>query len=311
MKFLIIGDLHGRKPKIHFKDFDAIIVPGDICSDKGMRQQINLWKKHIKETKETITSDEFIINSIGMKKYNQIEKESLKIGREILEYLNKLNKPVFFLPGNWDQSYGPTRIKDSSKSRYHNLKSHLDRYLGKNSNPFLIKGLKNVKDCQYRIHKFQGCNIIGYGLSSSPERVKTHAFWKKHKLSKTERVKLDQLYSKILTRLGNLHKKRDKKFTDIFLSHNVPHNTKLDVILEKNNPYYKKHFGSDIALDFCKKNNPLLCIGGHMHEHFAKCKLGKTTVINAGFGPNVNTLLEIENNKIKSIKFWNGKKEWS
>lgn len=28
MKLLIIGDLHGNKPKIHFKDFDAIIAPG-------------------------------------------------------------------------------------------------------------------------------------------------------------------------------------------------------------------------------------------------------------------------------------------
>lgn len=309
MKFLIIGDLHGKKPKIHFKDFDAIIVPGDICSDKGMRQQINLWKKHIKKTKETITSDEFIINSIGIKKYDQIEKESLKIGRKILEYLNKFNKPVFFLPGNWDQSYGPTRIKDSSKSKYHNLKSHLDRYLGKKSNPLLVKGLKNVKDCQYKIHKFQRCNIIGYGLSSGPEKIKTHAFWKKHKLTKIEIKKLNNLYSKILTRLGNLYKKRNKEFIDIFLSHNIPYNTKLDTILEKDNPYYKKHFGSTVALDYCKKYKPSICIGGHMHEHFAKCKLGKTTVINAGFGPNVNTLLEIENNKIKNIKFWDGEKE--
>ena len=31
VKFLIIGDLHGNKPKIHFKDFDAIIAHGDFC----------------------------------------------------------------------------------------------------------------------------------------------------------------------------------------------------------------------------------------------------------------------------------------
>ena len=33
LKFLIVGDLHGEKPNIHFKNFDAIIVPGDICGD--------------------------------------------------------------------------------------------------------------------------------------------------------------------------------------------------------------------------------------------------------------------------------------
>ena len=33
MKFLIIGDLHGKMPRIHFKEFDAIIAPGDFCLD--------------------------------------------------------------------------------------------------------------------------------------------------------------------------------------------------------------------------------------------------------------------------------------
>jgi len=37
-KLLIIGDLHGMMPKIYFKDFDVIIVPGDICGDKGIRE---------------------------------------------------------------------------------------------------------------------------------------------------------------------------------------------------------------------------------------------------------------------------------
>ena len=42
-----------------------------------------------------------------------------------------------------------------------------------------------------------------------------------------------------------------------------------------------------------------------MHEYFGKEKIGKTTLINCGFGPKVNTLLEIENGKIKKIKFVN------
>ena len=31
-----------------------------------------------------------------------------------------------------------------------------------------------------------------------------------------------------------------------------------------------------------------------MHEHFGKDKLGKTVVVNAGFGSYVNTILEIK-----------------
>ncbi len=34
MRFLIVGDLHGQMPKIHFKEFDAIIAPGDFCPDE-------------------------------------------------------------------------------------------------------------------------------------------------------------------------------------------------------------------------------------------------------------------------------------
>jgi hypothetical protein len=38
-----------------------------------------------------------------------------------------------------------------------------------------------------------------------------------------------------------------------------------------------------------------------MHEHFGKCKLGKTICINSGFGSNVNTLIELNGDKIKII----------
>ena len=44
-----------------------------------------------------------------------------------------------------------------------------------------------------------------------------------------------------------------------------------------------------------------------MHEHFGKCKIKKTTVVNAGFGAKVNTSFEIKEGKLKGLKFWNGK----
>lgn len=55
------------------------------------------------------------------------------------------------------------------------------------------------------------------------------------------------------------------------------------------------------------KYKPLVCIGGHMHEHYGKIKLGKTVCIAAGFGSNANTLLEIEKGKVKRIRFSNKK----
>ncbi len=49
MKILVIGDLHGRKPKIHFKDFDCIIQIGDVCNDKEFRPFVNRWFRAIKK----------------------------------------------------------------------------------------------------------------------------------------------------------------------------------------------------------------------------------------------------------------------
>lgn len=54
---------------------------------------------------------------------------------------------------------------------------------------------------------------------------------------------------------------------------------------------------------------PLVCIGGHMHEHFTKCKIGKTIAINVGFGPYANVWLELSDNKIKRLEFYMGVKD--
>lgn len=40
---------------------------------------------------------------------------------------------------------------------------------------------------------------------------------------------------------------------------------------------------------------------------FGSCKIENTIAINAGFGSNVNTWLELEGNKIKKLEFYRGK----
>jgi len=79
-KLLIIGDLHGRKPKIHFKksDFDAIVFIGDVCDDRKIGP---LFKKYFKKLKQAespldLSFEEFIEKEIGLKKYEKYEKDS-------------------------------------------------------------------------------------------------------------------------------------------------------------------------------------------------------------------------------------------
>ena len=41
-----------------------------------------------------------------------------------------------------------------------------------------------------------------------------------------------------------------------------------------------------------------------IHNYFAKVKIGKTTVINPGFGRDAQMLVEIVNKKVKKVEFW-------
>lgn len=232
----------------------------------------------------------------------ELDRLSLIEGRKIMKFLNSLGKPVFIVPGNWDQSYGKTEIKDPNKNDYSYDKSVYDSWLGKETNPRLIRGLSNIIDCQFKLRKFGGVNFIGYGLSSGPEDPDLRKKKRNRKYRKSEYEKLKKVYAKFSERLRKEYEKRDKGNPVIFISHNMPYNTKFDVILNKHSFAHKSHSGSTVARDFIMRHKPLLCVGGHMHEYFGKIKLGKTTVINAGFGGDKNVLVDIKKKRIM-IKF--------
>jgi Icc-related predicted phosphoesterase len=307
MKILVIGDLHGVIPKIHFKEFDCIVCIGDICDDSGFRP---FWEKYMKELEKNpateMTIEDLIKKKLGKKGEKRLDKESLLVGNKILRFLDSFGKPIFMVPGNWDQSYGETRIKDMDKSNYNYFKSFLDFYLGDKINPKLTQGIKNLKDCQYALHEFSGVNFVGYGLSSAFEKPNLR---RKKLYADVERKKLNQAYKKMNDKLKNAYMKRNKKLPTVFLTHNVPYGTKLD-LMKKDSKHDGKHIGSTVAKEFCNKYQPLICIGGHMHEHFKKDKIKKTIAINAGFGKDANVLINIDTIKkrVKKIDFYSGYK---
>ena len=311
MKILVIGDLHGRKPRIHFKDFDCIIQVGDVCDNSKIGLYIKEWFELLKKEETSfMESDQFIISKIGKKELKKLEKESLEKGREILKYLNSFGKSTFMVAGNWDYSYGPSKIKGINKSDYNYRKSFYDWYLGDKINPKLVQGLKNIKCCMYRNHVFSGINFLGYGLSSGAELLKKKG--RKLNVSKKQFEVLKRSLNKIFNKLSFAYKKRNKTLPLIFISHNIPYNTKLDVVKDKNSYAYKKHLGSWIARKFCEKYKPLLCIGGHIHEGKGKDKIGKTIVINPGFGKDAQVLIDLdeEKGKVRKIEFYKKYKKY-
>lgn len=303
MKLLLIPDLHGRKPLIPKEEFDAIVCIGDICSDKGRRALTKQWFRYLeKNPDKKISDDAFIIKKIGRKGMLAMDRKSLEEGNKLLKYLDSFGKPIFFVPGNWDQCYGPTRIKDPDKSKFLYLKTFYDYWLGDKLNKKLIKGVKNLVNCQYMPHSFMGFNFIGYGLSSAFEDIKMRK--KDSEFTKKQIYLLQKSFNRLIKKLDDSYAKRkDKSNPAIFLTHNVPYGTKLDTLVNKKSKLNGKHLGSTVARQFCIRHKPLLCVGGHMHEHFGKVKLSKTVCINVGFGENHATIVDLEKNKIKNIKF--------
>jgi Icc-related predicted phosphoesterase len=310
MKILLIGDLHGRKPILRFKDFDCIVQVGDVGDDSKLGP---LYKKYFKLLKKDENSklswEQFVKKEIGVKKYDQYERESLKKGNEIMKYIDSFGKPIFMVAGNWDQSYGPTKIKDIEKSNYHYRKAFFDWYLGDKINPGLLKGTKNVHDCMHRNHEFKGINFVGYGNSSGRELMRARS--KKLKVTKKQYEILKKAQKKVIDKLFNAYRSRkNKKLPTIFISHNIPYKTKLDKGKDKKSYAYGLHLGSSIARKFCEKYQPLLCVGGHVHEGVGKDKIGETIVINSGFGKNAQVLIDIDEKKgkIRKIQFYKKKK---
>lgn len=245
MKALIIGDLHGKKPKLRY-DSDIIIAPGDFCSDK-------IRKYIFRAIKQTQKGRKIDWKKIAGPKAKTMLKKSWEDGRKALEKLNKDGRPVYVVPGNWEQG----------REGYY--------WSG------LKKGLKNIKDCHLKKRKLDEYEIIGYGYASGPES--------------------DKEYQKKMKRLGELFRQAKKPV--IFLSHNMPHGV-MDKVKKKESPAYGKHFGSLVVRDVIEKYKPLVCIGGHMHEYYGKKKLGKTIVINAGFGPEKNTEMTLKGKTVKT-----------
>jgi len=278
MKFLIIGDLHGQMPNIYFKDFDAIIAPGDFCSDDASKYRLKVVKLNYKLK---------WFDLVGKKKALKMIRKSISDGRKVLKYLGSLKIPIYIVPGNWDWT------KARNKYLYWDAKE--DFYKS------LIRKIPNIIDAHYKIIDIGDYQLIGYGDSWGPEYPQSKKEIERHK-SQLENLKKD--YKKIYKKVSSLFEKTTKPV--IFLTHNVPINTSLDKITNKKSPRYGQHYGSLIAREMVEKYQPLICIGGHMHEHFGKCRIGKTVCINAGFGPNVNVLMELKDNNIK-LQFHKGK----
>jgi len=286
-KILILGDMHGIKPNIHYKGYDSVICSGDFAETGDLRPYFFKAVSLRQQNKKTQWYE-----FLGKKKSKDFVMSAVKAGERLLYYLKTLGVPVFYVPGN-------NEFSGDVSSNW--------SFLRKDNFKLAKTGMKGIYNCDLCIRKFGEYTIIGYGQSFGPEDprfIDTFDGYSKKRQKEIARFnvntrkKLDRLFQRALRMKRKI----------IFISHNVPFNTRLDTILHKDSPRYGMHYGSTLAKEMIEKYQPLICIGGHMHEHFNKDMLGKTVCINAGYGADANILLKLSKNKIKSIEFFGGAK---
>lgn len=293
MKILAIGDFHGKFPKkfvnlIKKEKIDLVVSLGDYPPFHYRK----LWFKHC------YGGDKELSEFIGKKKYRELVMKDMRMAEDALKALNKLPVPVFTVLGNIDYPSSDD-IWDGPFKREKTMPSW-DR---KDMLVKRMKKYKNIRRFDYKALRFGDYVFIGMRGHSMPGYVKSKAY-KKH------RIKLNKLFKKF--------RKENREGKIIFVSHNIAHNTKLDKISLKalktaskgrygrkiKKKKLKRHYGSKMARRIINSYQPLLHLGGHIHEALGKDKVGKTILVNPGAAHEGKAaIIEFDRGKVKKIKF--------
>ena len=235
-------------PKIKKENPDLIIINGDLCyGDKIRKILLDNWELIYLTNRSWF---DFVSKADAKK----LVLKSLNQGERVIKVLSSLNVPVLVVYGNheaWD--YTEKRDKFYYKKRFDKI----------------INKYKNVYSLEFANKIIQKLNFVGYGnFISGPEYDK-------------KSIKEGLLLRKFIKRYKPLFL---KGYKNILVTHNVPYDTKLDIIKNPGNPRDGEHVGSKYVTALVKRFKPDLCISGHMHENQGKIKIGKTICIDTVMG---------------------------
>lgn len=282
-KILCIGCFHGKIPGklkqfVKKNKIDLILAHGDFPDFTIFRDiQFKYWNEiHAGMSFEDV---------LGKKKLEKMEKFGICQGKKVLRFLNSLGIPIIITHGNHDITE-----KYPWQSRRHIKRGDPFTEISKDSLESTIKNLKNVTLIDYSSKKFRNFSVYGVGCKvltpKAPDDMLTYLYWKN--LREKELKKLRQFFTKQKTKQV------------ILLTHDPPYGTKLDKITWKKSPRYGEHVGTDQVKYFVKKHHPLLWVCGNIHEGRGMMKIGRTVVVNTGYGRiGQAAYAEIEGNKVK------------
>ena len=284
MKILAIGDFHGKFPVklknlVKKEKIDLVVSPGDYMPFSYRK----MWFKYCygKEVE--------LWEIIGKKKMREMILKDLKKGEEVLKKLNKVGVRVITTVGNLDY----THVHDTFDLNTNNPKGSIWKWAEQDFFTPMIKKYKNIKRVDYKNIKIKGLVFIGAYGHTFPGNIKSKSYKK---------------YKGILQRIFKKFSKENRKNKVIFVSHNMPYNTKLDKIKSEDadKRVQGKHYGSRLIKSIINKYQPVLSIGGHMHENFGKFKIKNSLILNPGAVVDGRAAIidfNEEKGKVNGVKF--------
>lgn len=282
MRILAIGCFHGKVPIklksfIKKNDISAVLYSGDFAEHHRERK---LEHKHDKEIIERLVAGEdyfSIMNELFDPKVLQSSvAEGLESTLKVIYKVVKLGVPVYWIHGNHDPS--------ESELAEMGLKWRLPDRPG-------------FRWLHRRRIKIDGISIAGYG-GYRGTTGKLHLL-KGMKISPLFRRNVQEIVKEQKAEMSSLLRRK----TDILVTHDPPANTKLDYLIAPGQVLNRKHIGDDVTRAVIEKYKPRLVLCSHMHECRGIDKIGKTTVVNTGFGKKGEAVvIELPSLKVKFVK---------
>jgi len=265
MRILAIGDFHGKF--FLTREFLKKNKIDFIVSPGDLPDAVRLRNVIYKNWKELNFKKMKFYEILGLKKTRKLVLEDDISQHKIFKKLDSLNIPVFLIVGNGDYGNAIEYTEYAPLKLSYKIESE-------------CKNSDNIHCMSLKIKKIREVSIIG---------IDSSVFFMFKRGIRNAKKKLIELF-------------RSAKQPVIFLAHEPPYGTKLDVTRYKRSPRYGQHAGDKLVREIIERFQPALCICGHVHENQGKEKIGKTLVVNSGFGRRKECAIININKKI-NVKF--------
>ncbi len=244
MKIGLLADIHGSEKNLnqllnHFKKekVDLVLIAGDIAATVSYKLIIRSFIATKKLSRSNYATYAY---SSALDLFDRFQIKSLK---KILKRLNRCSFPSIIIQGNSETVNASLFLKEESE---------------RSSNLFFIDN----EILELPEFKF---TFIGY--SGTLPAVYRRAF-----ASPGEKP-----LAQMREELEGMEKKIKGTNPIIFLTHDAPYGTKLDIIKSRN-----EQGGNKALTEFIERVKPIINVHGHIHENRGAARFTETFLINPG-----------------------------